>query len=61
MALSQDEQKKTFGIVTHAISRKGIKAVRQIVCGEARSAEAVALSNFINSRMFGEQIIEKLK
>jgi len=59
--------KDVYPTVTSCIREKGINYVKKIVFGEAvdrygvNTNEAVAISNFISSRMFKKEILNKLK
>ena len=60
-------KKDVYPIVTSCIKEKGINYVKNIVFGDVtdrygvNTNEAVAISNFISSRMFKNEILKKLK
>ena len=55
--IKRHDPKDTYEIVSHALRTHSKDVVRQIVyC----NTEAVAMSNYINTRMFGDDIIDKL-
>ena len=57
------DKKNTYEIVLNAIDDKGIEKVREIIYSEKYhySHEGVAMSNFIDSRMFAKDIVKKLR
>jgi len=58
-------KKNTYETVMNAIDRKGIEKVREIIYSDGKTSphthEGVAMSSFINSRMFKKDIIKKLQ
>lgn len=60
-------KKDVYPIVTSCIREKGINYVKKVVFGDiidrygVNTNEAVAISTFISSRMFKEEILKKLK
>jgi hypothetical protein len=54
------DPKYTADVVRQAIHNKGIEEVKKIVYGTP-AHEVVAITNFINSRMAADQIINQLK
>ncbi len=60
-----EDKNETYTLVTSAIREHGAEKVRAIVYGDNGEAmvryESVAISNFIKSRMFKDDILLKIK
>lgn len=55
----KSDPRKTAQVVREAVQKVGWDRVRDIVY--SGSTETVGIANFINSRMFADEIITKLK
>ena len=62
--MKKEQKKGTYPIIANAIREHGADKVRAIVYGQYSALvtnEAVAMSNFVNSRMFGDVLLSKIK